>query len=77
MELGTAIQWMKKQPKYRGTFMKLMKHFEYKGISCVGMITRTHYMGQLTEKLHIRPLQSTDDIGEGIGQSVFMEFSCK
>ncbi len=54
-----------------------MKQFEYKGTPCVGMITRIYVMGELSEKLQIRPLKSSDDIGNGAGQPVFMDFSCK
>lgn len=77
MEYGTAIEWMKKQPKYRNSPNKLIKKFEYKGFMCIGVITRTNYDQEMIEHLRIRPMVTTHDIGNGAGQSVNLEFNCK
>jgi len=72
-----AIKWMKEHPNYKSTACSLIKRFEYKGIMCAGIISKTYFQGQLTENVTIRPLIASDDIGAGAGQDIYKEFKAQ
>lgn len=70
-------KWVKSQENvfWPGHGGGLLVYFDYNGVRCAGIISKTYYNGALSAtSIAIRPMQVKDDIGSGAGLAVYKEF---